>query len=71
MCPRVSYLMVSAQTLKDARFKIKVRQINYCHINGLCRQKYRYHSRSKEDHNLVHYKNEFYFEFTNESKVFP
>ena len=29
-----------------------------------------YHSRSTEEPNAVNYKNEFYFEFINKSKVF-
>ena len=33
-------------------------------------QSYLYHSRSKEEPNAIHYKNEFYFEFKNESKIF-
>ena len=66
--PRVSYLMFSVQTLEDARFKIKMREMH--HKESFCRQKYRFHSRSKEKPNAIHFNNDFFFKFLKESKRF-
>ena len=57
-----SYLMVSVQTLIDARLK-KIKKIYSCHINCLYKQKYCYHSKCKEELNAKHCKKYFYFEF--------
>ena len=57
-----SYLMVSVQTLIDARLK-KIKKIYSCHINCLYKQKYCYHSKCKEELNAKHCKKDFYFEF--------
>ena len=59
--PRVSYLMFSVQTLEDARFKIKMREMH--HKESFCRQKYRFHSRSKEKPNAIHFNNDFFLNF--------
>ena len=66
--PRVSYLMFSVQTLEHARFKIKMREIH--HKESFCRKKYRFHSRSKEKSNAIHFNNDFLKKFLNESKIF-
>ena len=37
----------------------------------MSRNLYRYHSRGKKEHNEAYFYGKFYFEFVNESKVFP
>ena len=68
-CPAVSYLMVSAQNLKDARFKIKIwetltTQKRLLQAIAITQEAF------KNENYETYFHNEFYFSFVNELKPF-